>query len=56
MNGKDLYPDNNSFWQLVSDYYPEDLEFFIWHPEIMNGKYYNSSLIHRTILRLKNFL
>jgi len=39
-NGKDLYPDTKSFWQIVSDYYPEDLEFFIWHPEVLDGKYY----------------
>jgi hypothetical protein len=39
-NGKDLYPETKQFLSFIADYYPEDLEFFIWHPEVFEGSFY----------------
>lgn len=41
-------PDTKDFLREIESYYPEDLEFFIWHPEVFEGKFhgehYDSSL------------
>jgi len=31
------------FLEKVRDQYPEDFEFFIWHPEIFDGEYLESN-------------
>lgn len=33
-------PDTKDFLREIESYYPEDLEFFIWHPEVFEGKYH----------------
>ena len=34
------YPTRDNFLSILEEYYPEDLEFFIWHPEVFNGEYH----------------
>lgn len=34
------YPTRDKFLSILEEYYPEDLEFFIWHPEVFNGEYH----------------
>jgi len=35
-----IYLTKEGFLSRLEKYYPEDLEFFIWHPEIFNGEYH----------------
>jgi len=39
-NLEHTYPANNKFLKCLSEIYPNDLEFFLWHPEVFEGKYY----------------
>jgi hypothetical protein len=39
-NLEHTYPTNSNFVKYLSENYPNDLEFFIWHSEIFEGKYY----------------
>ena len=32
-----------SFIEILSSCYPEDYEFFVWHPEIFNGQFNDQS-------------
>ncbi len=34
------YPTKDEFLSMLEKHYPEDLEFFIWHPEVFNGEYH----------------
>lgn len=34
------YHARDNFLSTLEKYYPEDLEFFIWHPEVFNGEYH----------------
>ena len=38
--GEHLYPSDQAFLSILSEHYPEDLEFFLWHTEVFEGKYY----------------
>jgi hypothetical protein len=33
-------PSTKDFLREIESYYPEDLEFFIWHPELFEGSFY----------------
>jgi len=35
-----IYPTRDNFLSMLEKYYPEDLDFFIWHPEVFNGEYH----------------
>jgi hypothetical protein len=35
-----LHPAKEGFLSMLEKHYPEDLEFFIWHPEVFNGEYH----------------
>ena len=39
-NLEHTYPTNSNFLKHLSENYPNDLEFFIWHPEVFEGKYH----------------
>lgn len=39
-NDRGIYPTKEEFFSKLEEYYPEDLEFFIWHPEVFNGEYH----------------
>lgn len=34
-----LYPTNNEFLSELERNHPQDLEFFIWHPEVFEGRW-----------------
>lgn len=34
-----LYPTNNEFLSELEKHHPQDLEFFIWHPEVLKGSW-----------------
>ena len=36
-----ITPNTSDFLKEIESYYPQDLEFFIWHPEVFEGKYYD---------------
>lgn len=40
INNWGSYPTRDNFLSILEEYYPEDLEFFIWHPEVFNGEYH----------------
>jgi hypothetical protein len=42
-NLEHAYPSNDQFLKYISENYPNDLEFFLWHPEVFEGKYYRGS-------------
>lgn len=33
-------PTRDNFLSILEEHHPEDLEFFIWHPEVFNGEYH----------------
>ena len=35
-----LYPENDVFLSRLEEHHPQDLEFFIWHPEVFKGEYH----------------
>lgn len=35
-----LYPENDEFLSRLEEHHPQDLEFFIWHPEVFKGEYH----------------
>ena len=40
--GEHLYPSDQNFLTILSENYPEDLEFFLWHTEVFERKYYEA--------------
>lgn len=36
----------NDFLEYLQDKHPEDLEFFLWHPEIEENKWFRDGVIH----------
>lgn len=37
--------DEKDFFEFIQKKFPEDLEFFLWHPEIRDGKWFRDGII-----------